>query len=209
MVLPILLLAVPSIAAGSGAIVIRSYDASGLDDDTLAAALAGASTIFDSAGVATTWLACDRVVAAAAGHPCLAPLQRHELAVRLVRLPARERCDGTEVRRCDGAVTLGYSLVETKVRFGSLATIYMDRISDLAAASRVEPATLLGRAIAHEIGHLLLGTDAHAPAGVMRALWSSEALRQTRTGDWAFTPHDARALREAARRRSAAGLATW
>jgi len=34
-----------------------------------------------------------------------------------------------------------------------------------------ETGTLLGYAIAHELGHVLLGTPAHSPDGVMKACW--------------------------------------
>ena len=192
---------VPSAVAGDLGVVIRTYDASGLSEADRAAALAAAATILENAGLAITRLACDGVGSAPASHACLTPLQPHELSLRLVRLPAT----GSGAR----PVTLGVSLVETRVRFGSLATVYVDRIAELAGVSRVYVPTLLGLAIAHEIGHLLLGTAAHARAGVMRAVWSPEALRRGTGGDWRFTPQDAEALREAARRRSAQPLHTW
>jgi len=193
---------VPSRAfADENLVVVRTYDASGLADGDRAAALAAATAILDDAGIAIARLACEDVNAAATGHPCLLPLRPHELSVRLVRLPAAE--DGA------GNVTLGYSLLETQARAGSLATVYVDRVAHLASASRVDLPTLLGRAIAHEIGHLLLGTTAHARAGIMRAVWSPEALRRSAAGDWRFTARDATALRAAARRRSAQPLQTW
>lgn len=194
-------LAPATAAARDLPVVIRTYDASGLSEADRSAALAAAATILEEAGLAIARLACDGVEAAAANHACLTPLRPHELSLRLVRLPS----PGSGARH----VTLGVSLVETQVRFGSLATVYVDRVAELAGVSRVDVPTLLGRAIAHEIGHLLLGTAAHARDGVMRAVWSPEALRHSTNGDWRFTPDDAEALREAARRRSAQPLHTW
>jgi hypothetical protein len=46
---------------------------------------------------------------------------------------------------------------------------------------------LLGRAIAHEIGHLLLRAPGHAQSGLMRPLWTDEELSQNRPGDWTFS----------------------
>jgi hypothetical protein len=197
--LGVLLAAVPapSLAAASDSpIVIRTYDASGLPEADRGAALAAAITILEDTGLAVARLACEEVDGAALVHPCRSPLGSHELSLRLVRLAPTDT----------GAthVTLGYSLVDTQVRFGSLATVYVDRVADLGVASRIDLPTLLGRAIAHEVGHLLLGTAAHARAGVMRAVWSPEALRRSLAGDWLFTPRDAQALRAAARRRTAA-----
>ena len=41
--------------------------------------------------------------------------------------------------------------------------------------------------IAHEIGHLLLGTTRHARYGVMRALWLTTELRRDQPLDWMFS----------------------
>jgi hypothetical protein len=163
--------------------------------------MAAATVILEDAGLTIRRLACDSVAAAVVGDACAAPLRAHELSLRLVRLPPPDRSGDH--------VTLGYSLVNTPARFGSLATVYVDRVADLAAASRVDMPTLLGRAIAHEIGHLLLGTAAHAHVGVMRASWSLEVLRHSPAGDWLFTPADAEALRAAARLRTAQPPQTW
>jgi hypothetical protein len=105
-------------------------------------------------------------------------------------------------------VALGYSLVDTRLRAGALATVYVDRVAALAAAFRLDVRTLLARAIAHEVGHLLLGTANHAPAGLMRAVWSQHALRHERPGDWIFTPRDAQAMRDAVRMRTARQMAS-
>lgn len=192
----------PSTAAARDlTVVIRTYDASGLSEADRAASLAAAATILEDAGVTIARLACDEVNAGSASHACLTPLRPHKLSLRLVRLPST----GGGTRH----VTLGVSLVEHQVRFGSLATVYVDRVAALADVSRVARPTLLGRAIAHEIGHLLLGTAAHARDGVMRAVWSPETLRRSTSGDWRFTPEDAEALRTAAQRRSAQPLHTW
>ena len=42
--------------------------------------------------------------------------------------------------------------------------------------------------IAHEIGHLLLGSTTHTPTGLMRGAWSDVELRQERPEDWVFPP---------------------
>jgi hypothetical protein len=83
----------------------------------------------------------------------------------------------------------------------------VERVSALAATCHLDVRTLLGRAIAHEVGHLLLGTADHAPDGLMRAAWSQHALRHERPGDWVFTPRDAQAMRDAVRMRTARQLA--
>ena len=179
-------------------VVIRTYDAS-RTEDTLPSARAVAGAILEEAGVSVTWMSCDAVFVGRVGHPCLAPLAKHELSVRFVRLPPHQG----QLR----LLALGNSLVDTHHRLGSLATIYLDRVERLAGRWRVDVGTLLGRAVAHEIGHLLLGSSAHAAAGVMRAEWSQHALRSERPGDWAFTSSDAQSIREAVRLRKARQMA--
>jgi hypothetical protein len=178
-------------------IVVRTYDRSAALKD-LEAAFAGTATILEEAGIGVTWVHCDVVFVQRVANPCLAPLAANEVAIRFVRLPHAAAQD---------LVTLGDSLVDTRLRVGSLATIYVDRVATLASRCQVEMQTLLARAVAHEIGHLLLGTTAHASTGLMRAAWSQAAIRRTDTTDWTFTTPDARALREGVRARNARRLA--
>jgi hypothetical protein len=64
---------------------------------------------------------------------------------------------------------------------------------------------LLGRAMVHEVGHLLLGTSRHAAHGLMRAVWSREDLRDGGERQWFFTRADAARMRAALHRRSLSG----
>jgi hypothetical protein len=179
-------------------IVIRTYDASAALGDR-SAALAAAEAILEDAGVGVTWVSCDVVFVQRDDNPCLAPLAANELAIRFIRLPPH--------LAVQDFVTLGDSLVDTGNRGGALATIYANRVAALAGRCRVDVRTLLARAVAHEIGHLLLGTSAHSSTGLMRASWSQAALRRAVAEDWTFTAPDARALREGVRGRNARWLA--
>jgi hypothetical protein len=78
----------------------------------------------------------------------------------------------------------------------------LDRVMFLARAAGGNAARLLGYAIAHEIGHLLLASNAHGAHGLMRPIWSSAEVRRGRTADWTFTEQEVAAIRtrlEAAR----------
>jgi hypothetical protein len=124
------------------------------------------------------------------------PLARAELAVRLATAPPH----ANPVLW----LPLGYSLLDLQTRSGALATVYLDRVKWLAGASTSDVATLLGRTIAHELGHLLLGTPEHGRFGVMRAVWSSHMLRNSRPGEWRFSAREAKQMRIAANARLAA-----
>ena len=95
-------------------------------------------------------------------------------------------------------VALGDALIDTSAGAGVLATIYVDRVLWLANEARVDSQTLLGRTIAHELGHLLLATRAHGPVGLMRAFWSQEEIRWSRGRDWTFAPRELAAIRRRA-----------
>jgi hypothetical protein len=51
-------------------------------------------------------------------------------------------------------------------------------------------------AVAHEVGHLLMGTAAHSPRGLMRALWSEREIHRSVEADWEFSSHEALRMRE-------------
>ena len=196
------LAALPSTAAAIDPdmrVVIRIYENTTLPGDR-AVALAAAGAILDDAGFVVSWVGCEGVSGRRDDDDrCVMPLAANELAIRFVRLPPG--------RGPLGQVALGSSLVDTRLRAGALATVYVDRVAVLAARCQLDVGTLIARAIAHEVGHLLLGTADHAPDGLMRAVWSRNALRHERPGDWVFTPRDGHALRDALRMRTARQLA--
>ena len=180
-------------------VVIRTYDSAGVPVADLESAVATATGILEASGLEMAWHACEVALVRNAVHPCAAPLGANEIAVRIVRL--------TTDAAYRGELPLGYSLVDTATRSGTLATIYIDRVAWLSEAAGVDRDVVLGRALAHEVGHLLLGTSTHAQAGLMRAVWSCEALQRNVRRDWLFAPADARALRQAVRLRALPQLA--
>jgi hypothetical protein len=84
--------------------------------------------------------------------------------------------------------------------------VYADRVDWMAKRTGVPPPELLGRAIAHELGHLLMATSAHATHGLMRPVWSQSEVRRRRTSDWSFEPREIAAIRARAHTRQATAL---
>jgi hypothetical protein len=88
---------------------------------------------------------------------------------------------------------------------GRVAYVFYDRVERTARAhlnrksylgtSEMDTVIVLGHAMAHEIGHLLLPRG-HSALGLMRADWSTEDLRDAAHGELNFTPEQAEALRE-------------
>ncbi len=175
-------------------LVVRLYGGPALPPSESQSALEEAQTILAHAGFAPEWIACPP--AAAAPRRCTVPLDRNELAVRLATAPPQSH----SLR----PVPLGYSLVDAATQSGALATVYLDRVKWLAAAAATSVAALLGRAIAHELGHLLLGTPQHGRFGLMRAVWSHQMVRNSRPHEWRFSVREAKQMHAAAGARAAA-----
>ena len=166
---------------------VRVYNAAVVPAADQAVALRAAATTLAAAGIGTSWVLCGDVASDPTATVCNTPLDPSELSVRLVKLP------GTASAK--GELQLGYSLIDTTAGAGTLATIYADRVAWLAGEAGADIPTLVGLAIAHEIGHLLLGTNAHAGSGLMRAVWSRAELRSNDATDWLVGPSEAARMR--------------
>ena len=82
-------------------------------------------------------------------------------------------------------------MLDREQRGGVLMTIDVFPVRAVAERTATAVSTLLGRAIAHEIGHLLLGSAEHPRVGLMRALWSHEELRGLKPAHWGFSSREA------------------
>jgi len=91
---------------------------------------------------------------------------------------------------------LGHAAIDSKTQTGVLATVFIDRTRRLSGELGIDHRVLLGRTIAHELGHLLLATTTHGTAGLMREAWSRDELLGTRRDDWIFDRSDAEAIRK-------------
>ena len=209
---------------GRARVQVRVYDNTVMSAADQTVALRAATGVLAAAGIDITWLVCGSTGGVSVNpEACTTRLTRDELAVRLVRL------GGTPSAR--GQLSLGYSLLDTSAGGGTLATVYVDRVEWLVAQVRnsqlpipnlqddpeehlgswklevgsssagAAGARLLGFAVAHEVGHLLLGTNTHAAAGLMRAVWSRSDIQRNDPADWLFSAADSLAMSRALRQR--------
>jgi len=75
---------------------------------------------------------------------------------------------------------------------GTYADVFLDSIQQLREQDRgIALAAILGSVLAHEIGHLLLGPNAHAREGIMQPHWETEQLRSMARGQMRFTREQA------------------
>ena len=79
--------------------------------------------------------------------------------------------------------------------FGDYASVSFRWVKEEAAMAGVAPSEILGRAIAHELGHLLLRQPGHSRVGIMRARWSTKDFDRSPLGSLSFTPEQAESIR--------------
>jgi hypothetical protein len=168
--------------------VIRVYDLSGDRQVRRTVVLRAAEAIVTDAGVDAEWIDC--------GPPrqtldsrCRSPRAADQLIVRIVREGEVTAAD------TDARFALGYAVVEA-TGVGALATVFTDRVQRLAHQSGTDRSVLLGRVIAHEVGHLLLRSQGHGVSGLMRERWTDTELVRDRQDDWQFSAADRARLRQ-------------
>ena len=167
-----------SMLAAALMVTIRVYDVYGLSPDTRQEALAIAARTLERAGVQAAIVDCSGVAPAT---PCKMGLAEGEMILRIQRHPK------------DGEHVLGEAIVNGASGPNTVATVYAAAIAERARRDGTPLATIVGRVSAHEIGHLLLGTNAHAAHGLMRASWN---LQRIDRGDWDFSLEDAARIRD-------------
>jgi hypothetical protein len=157
----------------------RVYNMAKVPPAVLNAALIEASEIFQRVGVEIEWVD-------GSSHQRLGS---SELYLRIIPrfLP--------NTRSPFGSSHLGYAA--TSEEGGVLATIFFHRVEALAWG---DPSFALGSAIAHELGHLLLGNGRgnggpHSASGLMRAHWQLDDLKRKARETMQFTLADAHRLR--------------
>jgi hypothetical protein len=86
-----------------------------------------------------------------------------------------------------GKTCLGRSIIPGDGTKGVRAYVFYHRVEELAATEEASAAQILGHAMAHEIGHLLLNSNKHSDTGIMQALWRNEQMELLRSRLLLFT----------------------
>jgi len=198
------LLAAPPARADDLTVVIRLYDMATGNAAGRVVAMRTAADAIATAGIQVKWRDCSR---GGAAHPCRTVRDTGDLVVRV--MPARgataTASPSATVRDGDGDVQLGFAPIDPSGRATVIATIYYDVVLGVAHRTGSGANELLGRAIAHEIGHLLLRAPGHGHTGLMRPLWTDDELMRNHPGDWTFSEADRRQVQAVARESETAG----
>ena len=149
----------------------------------LAGAEREAGRILGKAGLQTVWLDCPAGQSTGDPHdPCGEPLEATDIVLRVLSESTKNRFQDT---------VFGFAVVPV------LASVYYDYAAYLARSDNAEfeIPIILGCVIAHEVGHLLLGSNSHANTGVMQGHWGRGQIRRAMTGTLLFTQEQARLIR--------------
>ena len=162
---------------------VQVYDYAGLNPATLYEFVEGTQAILTGAGVSVQVDACARGTAV----PCGSPGARSSKRV-VIRIHAGAAKRMNNVRHCP----LGLSFAGHDG--GTYASVFLEPVKDAAAEANFPWVVVLSYAAAHEIGHLLLGDQAHAPRGVMKANWDANDIRAMAQNRFHFSDEQAREL---------------
>lgn len=171
----VLLLGSVASAQDSLQITVLVNDSAGVDSSVLRNAEREAGRMFDAAGIEIQWVNC------AETHECQRILGPKEFVLHIV--PA----GNTRSDFVFGEAFLGED------GHGQYTDVFFDRLRQ--TQGEVDLALLLGAVSAHELGHLLLGSNAHSNIGIMEPKWGAEGLRRVGMGMLLFTREQARLMK--------------
>src|SRR5436189_2374615 len=150
-----------------------------------------AGRILGEAGLRMVWLDCPMEHYGGVPvqqNPCLEPLEATDIVLRVLPERAQNKFQDT---------VFGFAVVPI------FASVYYDYA--LRSAKRdndeFEVPVILGCVIAHELGHLLLGSNSHAGSGVMQPQWGRKQVNQALTGGLLFTHEQSKRIQGEAERR--------
>ena len=179
---------VPALAArDKGDLVqlrVSVFNSSPISSSTIQQAEGEAGHVFRDVGVKVVWLNCpqDGQREAAIGICSEASFPSH---LHLHILRASQGLN---------ASTVGISFLGQDGR-GYHADLFYEPIRQLQEETHASPSVILGHAMAHELGHLLLGANSHSPSGLMRAHWTGEDLTSASKGNLRFSPEQSLRIR--------------
>jgi hypothetical protein len=169
------------LSAQTPAIQVRVYDYTGLSASALHAFITRTQAILVNSGLPPEVVVCAGETALCEGRTgsqrrifirVVADWSQNKTNARLVKL-------GTSISNQDG---------------GTYGTVFLKAAEETAVGANLPRTTVLAYAAAHEIGHLLLGAQAHTRKGLMKEIWDAEDLLAMAQNGLRFSPEQVREL---------------
>jgi hypothetical protein len=164
-------------------LTVSVFNDAGVEPSVWLQAQGRATEIMRRSGILLTWLGCGSPVSRTPDPNCSAISYPTHLSVRVVRKVSPVKGD-----------IFGQSFQDAAGE-GNYVLVYYASIKAFRAATTVPAGELLGCVVAHELGHLLLGTASHSPTGLMSAVWQDPELQQAMRGNLFFTGGEGERMR--------------
>ena len=168
---------------------IQLYNYSGVPAATLERAERDAARIYSRMDIEISWLGCPVTAEQAAQFTaCGQSASPTRLTLRLLSNVMADRLPlGSDI--------FGLALLPVDSGFGITANVCAGRAREMSEASNLPEGLLLGHLVAHEVGHLLLGSSRHSVKGLMHTPWQGKELQMMSQGTMWFTPGEAERIR--------------
>ncbi len=158
-------------------ISVMLLNKAGLSQAVVREAEREASRIFHAAGVEISWNECSTT------HQCHHVPELHEFVVSIVG-------DG---KGCS-AGAYGVAFLDP-AGLGKYADVFYRRIEREVQVNDENPGRLMGAVVAHELGHLVMGSNLHSVTGIMLAAWGEKTMRTVEMGGLLFTDPEVALIR--------------
>jgi hypothetical protein len=156
-------------------ILVLVHNYAGVESAVLKPAEKTAARVLATGGVQVHWLECQQT----GEQPKQCDTESDPSVLVLHLLPAGV------TRRGAPSGSLGFAVPSEPGTFGAFAGVFYDRVKRLSSRGFSEP-VILGHAIAHELGHLLLGMERHSEDGIMKAEWHPKQLEKAESATLVF-----------------------
>ena len=167
-------------------VTLRVFGDGVVDGRSLTLARRELADILGQAGVSVLWHTCMSGFADwRSTDPCQRDRQSAEFWVRIFnQKPAAVRPD-----------VLAFAEIDDDLGMRS-AGVYYSAIAETASRNGIPAGIVLGAALAHEVGHLVLGANAHSHHGLMSPDWRREQFERLSSTGLSFSEKETRMLRE-------------
>lgn len=173
-------------------ITVGIYNYAAIGQPDLRQAESQSAALFAMAGVRIVW--AEQPVKPAPAWS-LADNPAADFSVRILRTSANK-----QAKQASGVDIMGESIIPTGVMGptrGGIANIYYNLVKEVTSGWDLPTGVILGEAIAHELGHLMLGSQ-HSQRGIMKILWTSRDQDLVSHCELRFLSAQAVSLRRAA-----------
>ena len=175
------------VSKSSVVVTISVHNDAAVPWGTIRGAEEEASRVFREAGINVEWVNCqvgsEETMGAEKPRSCREATFPEHLQLRIAKHSVGLRSDvmGVSFLSEDGS--------------GCQADIFYEGIEGLRQKTSASLTSILGDVASHEIGHLLLGTNSHAPRGIMRAVWGPDELGSVTRRGLFFSEKDSEQMR--------------